>query len=74
MVRSAYAGEFDSGSAPIFTLMSRVEGDQRWGLGVIPHTRFKDGWGPSRAGNYSNRRCSRAEGLPALSCSLRQRS
>ena len=42
----------DSGNAPIFTLMGQVESDQSWGLGVIPDTRFKGGWGPSPTGNY----------------------
>ncbi len=42
----------DSANAPIFTLMGRVEPDQRWGVGNIPDTRFKGGWGPSPTGKY----------------------
>ena len=42
----------DSGNASIFTLMGQVESGQSWGLGVIPDTRFKGGWGPSPTGNY----------------------
>jgi hypothetical protein len=42
----------DSADAPIFTLMGRVESDQRWGIGTIAGTRFKGGWGPSPAGGY----------------------
>jgi hypothetical protein len=39
-------------NTPIFTLMGQVEDDQHWGLGVIPNTRFKGGWGPSPTGRY----------------------
>lgn len=42
----------DSGNESIFTLMGQVESGQRWGLGVIPDTQFKGGWGPSPTGNY----------------------
>ena len=42
----------DKANAPIFTLMGRVEPDQRWGIGVITGTRFKGGWGPSPTGKY----------------------
>lgn len=42
----------DSSNAPVFTLMGQVESDQRWGLGAIPDTRFKGGWGPSPTGSY----------------------
>lgn len=42
----------DSSNAQVFTLMGQVESDQRWGLGVIPDTRFKGGWGPSPTGSY----------------------
>ncbi|MGA8544175.1 MAG: hypothetical protein WB785_02805 [Mycobacterium sp.] len=51
-VRFTAAAVCDSASAPIFTLMGEVEQDQRWGLGVIPDTRLKGGWGPSPTGNY----------------------
>lgn len=50
--RFTAAAVCDSATAPIFTLMGQVEGDQRWGLGVIPDTRFKGGWGPSPTGSY----------------------
>jgi hypothetical protein len=50
--RFTAAAVCDSASAPIFTLMGQVESDQRWGLGVIPDTRFKGGWGPSPTGSY----------------------
>ena len=42
----------DKANAPIFTLMGQVEGDQSWGLGTIPDTEFKGGWGPSTTGSY----------------------
>lgn len=42
----------DSANAPIFALMGRVEPDQRWGVGTIPDSRFKGGWGPSLTGGY----------------------
>ncbi|OBI52152.1 hypothetical protein A5707_12590 [Mycobacterium kyorinense] len=51
-VRFTAAAACDRGSAPIFTLMGQVEASQRWGLGVVPDTRFKGGWGPSPAGDY----------------------
>jgi hypothetical protein len=50
--RFTAAAVCDSANAPIFTLMGQVENDQRWGLGVIPDTRFKGGWGPSPTGDY----------------------
>lgn len=37
---------------PILTLMGQIEPGQRWGLGTIPATRFKGGWGPSPTGQY----------------------
>lgn len=42
----------DKANTPIFTLMGQVEGDQSWGLGTIPDTQFKGGWGPSTTGSY----------------------
>jgi hypothetical protein len=42
----------DHRNAPIFSLMARVIGDQRWGLGIIGGARFKGGWGPSVSGGY----------------------
>jgi hypothetical protein len=50
--RFTAAAVCDSANAAIFTLMGQVESDQRWGLGVIPNTRFKGGWGPSPTGRY----------------------
>ena len=50
--RFTAAAVCDSSNAPIFTLMGQVESGQSWGLGVIPDTRFKGGWGPSPTGNY----------------------
>jgi hypothetical protein len=42
----------DNANAPIFTLMGRVEPDQRWGIGTVPNAQFKGGWGPSPTGSY----------------------
>ncbi len=42
----------DARNAPIFALMGKVVPDQSWGIGTIPDSRFKGGWGPSTAGNY----------------------
>lgn len=42
----------NSANAPIFALMGRVSPDQRWGIGAIPGTQFKGGWGPSPTGSY----------------------
>lgn len=39
-------------NGPIFDLMGRVEPQQSWGIGNIPGTQFKGGWGPSPAGRY----------------------
>ena len=50
--RFTAAAVCDSDNAPIFTLMGQVENDQGWGLGIIPDTRFKGGWGPSPTNNY----------------------
>jgi hypothetical protein len=50
--RFTAAAVCDSGNAPIFALMGQVEDGQSWGLGVIPDTQFKGGWGPSTAGSY----------------------
>jgi hypothetical protein len=40
----------DNQNAPIFTLMGQVEPDQSWGIGKLPGTQFKGGWGPSPTG------------------------
>ncbi|MGB6513220.1 MAG: hypothetical protein WBF57_09565 [Mycobacterium sp.] len=50
--RFTAAAVCDTANAPIFTLMGQVENDQRWGVGFIPNTRFKGGWGPSPTGSY----------------------
>lgn len=42
----------DPANAPVFTLMGQVVPEQRWGLGLIPNSRFKGGWGPSPTGSY----------------------
>jgi hypothetical protein len=42
----------DNRSAPVLTLMGQIERDQRWGIGDIPGTRFKGGWGPSADRKY----------------------
>jgi hypothetical protein len=50
--RFTAAAVCDTANAPVFTLMGQVVTDQRWGLGLIPNTRFKGGWGPSPTGSY----------------------
>jgi hypothetical protein len=42
----------DSANDPIFALMGQIQPDQRWGMGTIPGSRFKGGWGPSETGGY----------------------
>jgi hypothetical protein len=42
----------DNGNAPILQLMGQVESEHHWGLGVVPESRFKGGWGPSESGSY----------------------
>lgn len=42
----------NSEDSPILELMGNVEADQQWGLGGLPESRFKGGWGPSPSGNY----------------------
>jgi hypothetical protein len=42
----------DSRNEPVLTLMGQVIAEQRWGIGTIPGTRFKGGWGPSLTGHY----------------------
>ncbi len=51
-VRFLAAAACDGNDAPVLTLMSEIESDQQWGLGVIPGTKFKGGWGPSTSGAY----------------------
>jgi hypothetical protein len=45
----------DGRNAPVLALMGQVAADQRWGLGTIPSTRFKGGWGPFPSGKYLHR-------------------
>jgi hypothetical protein len=42
----------DRRNALIFELMAQVTRDQKWGIGIIPGTRFKGGWGPPMSGSY----------------------
>ena len=42
----------DDRNTPILDLMGQVEAGQSWGIGTIPGTRFKGGWGPSLSGSY----------------------
>jgi hypothetical protein len=51
-LRFISAAVCDSANAPVFDLMGQVERDQSWGIGTIPGTRFKGGWGPSPTGSY----------------------
>ena len=51
-LRFVSAAVCDKASAPIFALMAQVEPEQRWGIGTIPDTSFKGGWGPSPTGAY----------------------
>jgi hypothetical protein len=51
-VRFAASAFCNSEDNPIFSLMSQVEPDQRWGIGNVPDTPFKGGWGPSPSGKY----------------------
>jgi len=39
-------------SSPVLDLMGKITPDQGWGLGTIPSSRFKGGWGPSPTGSY----------------------
>jgi hypothetical protein len=42
----------DTANTPVFDLMGRVQQDQSWGVGTLPESRFKGGWGPSPDGRY----------------------
>jgi hypothetical protein len=42
----------DGRNDPIFDLMRQIAPDQQWGLGTLPDTQYKGGWGPSRSGGY----------------------
>jgi hypothetical protein len=48
----AAAAACDTRDAAVFELMGDIASDQRWGLGAIPESRFKGGWGPDPGGNY----------------------
>jgi hypothetical protein len=50
--RFTSAAVCDQANAPVFGLMGQVEPEQSWGIGTIPGTRFKGGWGPSPTGDY----------------------
>jgi hypothetical protein len=51
-VRFTSVAVCDKANAPVFALMGQVESDQRWGIGALPDSRFKGGWGPSPTGSY----------------------
>ncbi|HEX4586910.1 MAG TPA: hypothetical protein VH185_02955 [Mycobacterium sp.] len=42
----------DPRNAPIFALMGQVVPEQSWGIGTLPGSPFKGGWGPSPTGRY----------------------
>lgn len=42
----------DSADRPVLDLMGQVEDSQKWGLGTIPGSQIKGGWGPSPQGRY----------------------
>lgn len=51
-LRFAAFAACDDRDAQVRALMGQIEQDQQWGLGRIPDTEFKGGWGPSEAGAY----------------------
>jgi len=51
-VRFTASAFCNSENNPIFSLMTQVEPDQKWGIGNIADTPFKGGWGPSPTGKY----------------------
>lgn len=51
-VRFISVAACDKANAPVFALMGQVESDQRWGIGTLPGSRLKGGWGPSPTGSY----------------------
>jgi hypothetical protein len=51
-VRFTSAAVCEKANAPVFALMGEVESDQKWGIGTLPGSRFKGGWGPSLTGTY----------------------
>jgi hypothetical protein len=54
----------DTANAPVFALMGRVQSDQGWGIGTVPGSRFKGGWGPSPTGSYLVRQMGVLAGRP----------
>lgn len=46
------AAACDPRDKPVLDLMGEVESGQQWGLGVIPKTEIKGGWGPYDSGRY----------------------
>ena len=42
----------DKVNAPVFALMGHIQPDQGWGIGALPDSQFKGGWGPSPTGSY----------------------
>jgi hypothetical protein len=42
----------DGKNGPIFDLMRHIAQGQRWGIGTLPDSQFKGGWGPSTSGSY----------------------
>jgi hypothetical protein len=46
------AAACDPRDQPVLNLMGRVESEQQWGLGILPNTKIKGGWGPSESGRY----------------------
>ena len=51
-VRFTSVAVCDSQNDPIFELMGHIDPDQSWGIGRIPDTQFKGGWGPSPSGRH----------------------
>ena len=51
----------DNGNAPILQLMGQIESDQHWGLGTVPDSRFKGGWGTLRKRKLSGATAGRIE-------------
>jgi hypothetical protein len=46
------AAACDPRDQPVLALMGDVENEQKWGLGVLPNTKIKGGWGPSLSERY----------------------
>jgi hypothetical protein len=52
------AAACDPRNQPVLRLMGQVTGNQRWGVGSLPGTKLKGGWGPSPSGRYLVRQIS----------------